>query len=120
MVFYALITASATISLINGLAYSIYPSMYLNLYKPEVMSVSTIELIMRLIWHAESSIIYALITAVTCMMYHLYLTLTFIFDGADKINASEVQCKDKKMGKLGISMVVMYFLIGLIAILLEQ
>ena len=73
----------------------------------------------RFLQHLESSIIYALLVLVICMMYHLDLTLRFIFsrgDGEAEFKADQVRHRELVAALIAIVMCIIYLLPEMIVI----
>ena len=119
LVFYALATACASLSLADGIYFAIKPDTYIDFKQMEHSSDPALSIPMYLI-QGETFIINTLIIAVTCTMYHLYLTLTFIFDGVEKRSMSEVHKKDRIATLLGISIVCLNFVTGVVYITFDN
>lgn len=70
--------------------------------------------------HFESSIIYALIVFVICMMYHLDLTLRFIFskgEGQEGFKAEQVKKREVIAALISIVLCITYCLPEMIVII---
>ena len=70
--------------------------------------------------HFESSIIYALLVAVTVMMYHLNVTLKLIFDKEERISIETIRTKERYAIILGVTLAIINCLTRLVANFFES
>lgn len=99
LTFYILASLLSVVCLVEGIYFAVHPSKFTKMFFHDFdtrVKQSAGELWCNLVFHMESSIVYALMVFVTCMMYHLNLTLRFIFisDGEKVLSSKQVKKRE--------------------------
>ena len=99
LTFYILATLLSIVCLVEGIYFAISPKKFTAMFYNDFDSWDkdgAAGLVSNLVFHMESSIVYALMVFVTCMMYHLNLTLKFIFanEGKDVLSSRQVKRRE--------------------------
>ena len=99
LTFYILASLLSIVCLVEGIYFAVHPSKFTKMFFHDFdawVKHSTGGLWSNLVFHMESSIVYALMVFVTCMMYHLNLTLRFIFvnEGEKVLSSKQVKKRE--------------------------